>query len=169
MCGIISAHKQALANHACISSSITAMSVAVHEAEILLNAAPTVIDPDDPEALKATCVLDGERRVESIGGRKDTHVAYRLGQHITEPSRHGKKPRLYRWQPTIARHLFRPVLKNGFQITDGNVEARYYISVWRSRKLHTAEIVQRSLWLFLSKHNPEITRSRASDLHDGNG
>lgn len=63
---MISAHKQALANHGCVSSSLKAMSAAVHEAEILLNAAPTGVDPDDPDARRTTCLPD-DPRVEAIG------------------------------------------------------------------------------------------------------
>lgn len=66
VCGGTGAHKQALANHACISGSLKAMSASVHEAEVLLNAAPTVIDPDDPDVRK-TCLPDDEPRVEAIG------------------------------------------------------------------------------------------------------
>lgn len=63
---VIGAHKQALANHACVRSSIKAMSASVHEAEVLLNAAPTAIDPDDQLA-RRTCIPDDDPRVEAIG------------------------------------------------------------------------------------------------------
>lgn len=45
------------------------MSASVHEAEILLNAAPTVIDPDDPDAQQLTCLSYDDQRVEAIGER----------------------------------------------------------------------------------------------------
>eukprot|EP00752_Nemacystus_decipiens_P012307 g10912.t1 len=65
VCKVIGAHKQALANHACVRSSIKAMSASVHEAEVLLNAAPTAIDPDDQLA-RRTCIPDDDPRVEAI-------------------------------------------------------------------------------------------------------
>lgn len=68
VCGVIGAHKQALANHVFASGSLKAMSASVHEAEVLLNAAPTVIDPEDPDVRK-TCLPDDEPRVEAIGER----------------------------------------------------------------------------------------------------
>lgn len=66
---MINAHKQALANHGCVSSSLKAMSAAIHEAEILLNAAVTAVDPEDPDGRKMTCLSD-DRRVEAIGERR---------------------------------------------------------------------------------------------------
>lgn len=69
ICGVIQAHKQTLVNHDSVSSSLKAMSAAVHEAEILLNAAPTVIDPDDPDAQQLTCLSYEDPRVAVIGER----------------------------------------------------------------------------------------------------
>lgn len=66
VCKVIGAHKQALANHSCVWSSIKAMSASVHEAEVLLNAAPTAIDPDD-QLSRRTCIPDDDPRVEPIG------------------------------------------------------------------------------------------------------
>lgn len=66
VCKVIGGHKQALANHACVRSSIKAMSACVHEAEVLLNAAPTAIDPDD-QLGRRTCIPDDDPRVEAIG------------------------------------------------------------------------------------------------------
>lgn len=68
VCKVIGAHKQALANHACVRSSLKAMSASVHEAEVLLNAAPTAIDPDDVLG-RRTCIPDDDPRVECIGER----------------------------------------------------------------------------------------------------
>ncbi|CAB1100133.1 unnamed protein product [Ectocarpus sp. CCAP 1310/34] len=62
---VIGGHKQALANHACVRSSLRAMSASVHEAEVLLNAAPTAIDPDD-QLSRRTCIPDDDPRVEAI-------------------------------------------------------------------------------------------------------
>lgn len=70
VCKVTGAHKQALANHACVRSSIKAMSASVHEAEVLLNAAPTAIDPDD-QLSRRTCIPDDDPRVEAIGERTD--------------------------------------------------------------------------------------------------
>lgn len=42
------------------------MSASVHEAEVLLNAAPTAIDPDDLLG-RRTCIPDDDPRVEAIG------------------------------------------------------------------------------------------------------
>ena len=67
---VIGAHKQALANHACVRSSIKAMSASVHEAEVRLNAAPTAIDPDD-HLSRRTCIPDDDPRVEAIGERNN--------------------------------------------------------------------------------------------------
>lgn len=66
MCRVTGAHKQALANHACVQSSLKTMSASVHEAEVLLNAAG--IDLDEPGA-RASCLPDDDPRVESIGER----------------------------------------------------------------------------------------------------
>lgn len=68
---VIGGHKQALANHACVRSSLKAMSASVHEAEVLLNAAPTAIDPDD-QLSRRTCIPDDDPRVEAIGERGET-------------------------------------------------------------------------------------------------
>ncbi|CAM9334641.1 unnamed protein product, partial [Scytosiphon promiscuus] len=65
VCKVIGAHKQALANHACVRSSLKAMSASVHEAEVLLNAAPTAIDSDDLLG-RRTCIPDDDPRVEAI-------------------------------------------------------------------------------------------------------
>ncbi|CAN0313002.1 unnamed protein product, partial [Ectocarpus sp. 13 AM-2016] len=62
---VIGGHKQALVNHACVRSSLKAMSASVHEAEVLLNAAPTAIDPDD-QLSRRTCIPDDDPRVEAI-------------------------------------------------------------------------------------------------------
>ncbi|CAM9953083.1 unnamed protein product [Ectocarpus sp. 6 AP-2014] len=62
---VIGGHKHALANHACVRSSLKAMSASVHEAEVLLNAAPTAIDPDD-QLSRRTCIPDDDPRVEAI-------------------------------------------------------------------------------------------------------
>lgn len=75
VCKIIGAHKQALANHACVRSSIKAMSASVHEAEVLLNAAPTAIDPDDQLA-RRTCIPDDDPRVEAIGEEHRASLLY---------------------------------------------------------------------------------------------
>lgn len=65
----MASHKQALANHACVCSSLKAMTASVHEAEVLLNAAPIVADPDDQDVRK-TCLPDDDPRVEAIGERE---------------------------------------------------------------------------------------------------
>lgn len=59
-------HKQALANHVRVSASLKAVSASVHEAEVLLNAAPTAIDLNDPDA-RRSCLPDDDPRVEPIG------------------------------------------------------------------------------------------------------
>lgn len=42
----------------------------MHEAEVLLNAAPTAIDPDD-QLSRRTCIPDDDPRVEAIGEREE--------------------------------------------------------------------------------------------------
>ncbi|CAM9282416.1 unnamed protein product, partial [Hapterophycus canaliculatus] len=72
VCKVIGAHKQALANHACVRSSLKAMSASVHEAEVLLNAAPTAIDPDDLLG-RRTCITDDDPRVGAIVSMMQQH------------------------------------------------------------------------------------------------
>lgn len=45
------------------------MTASVHEAEVFLNAAPIVVDPDDQD-VRNTCLPDDDARVEAIGERK---------------------------------------------------------------------------------------------------
>lgn len=65
----MASHKQALANHVCVCSSLKAMTTSVHEAEVFLNAAPIVVDPDD-QGVRKTCLPDDDTRVEAIGESK---------------------------------------------------------------------------------------------------
>lgn len=48
VCGVMGAHRQALANHARVRSSLSTLSSSIHDAEVLLNAAPINVDHNDP-------------------------------------------------------------------------------------------------------------------------
>lgn len=62
VCGVMGAHRQALANHARVRSSLSTLSSSIHDAEVLLNAAPITVDHND---LIRICYNDP--RVKPIG------------------------------------------------------------------------------------------------------